>query len=174
MQTIGFVGKIYNMKSTGKGDKLRLNFRLAVRKKYVSEDDKKDGKVNVFVPLVAFGKTAELIEQYFEDGSAIGVSNCEYTTFEFEGDDGETVYGHNFKVGNIEFLPSGGDDAGGGSKKSSGSKKRRRDDDDDEEEEERPRRKKPARNSSSGSSKPAKKRPVYDDEDDEDEDDLPF
>lgn len=174
MQTISFVGKIYNMKATGKGDKMRLNFRIAVRKKYVSEEDKKANKVNTFVPVVAFGKTAELIEQYFEDGSVIGLNNCEYSTFEFEGDDGETVYGHNFKVGGIDFLPSGEDNGGGSSKKSS-SKRRSRDDDDDEEEEERPRRKK--KSSSSSSSKPAKKkRPVYDDEDDDDEDDddVPF
>lgn len=174
MQSISFVGKMYGKKATGSGDKMRLNFRLAVRKQYVSEDDKKNNKVNVFVPFVAFGKLAELLDQYIEDGQGVALHNCEYTTFEWE-DDGETQYGHNFKAGGMSFLPTSGDEDGGGSsRKSSGSKKRRSRDDDDEEEEERSSRKS-RRSSSSGKSSGSKKpkKPVYDDEDEED-DDVPF
>lgn len=184
MQSISFVGKLYNKKATGSGDKMRLNFSLAVRKKYVSEADKKANKVNVFVPMVAFGKLAELIDEYIDEGRGVALSNCEYSTFEYEDDEGETKYGHNFKVGGMDFLPAGEDDAGSRkSSKKSGSKKRRSrdedydDDDEDEEEEERPRRRK---KSSKPASKPAKKkRPVYDDDDDdfdddEDDDDVPF
>jgi single-stranded DNA-binding protein len=175
MQNIAFVGKMYNKKATGKGDKMRLNFNLAVRKKYVSEEDKKNNKVNVFVPFVAFGKLAELIDQYIDEGRGVALSNCEYTTYTFE-DDGETKYGHNFKAGGMDFLPQGEEDAG--AKKSTKKKSRRRDEDEDEdedeeEEEERPRRKK----KTSSSKAPAKKKkPVYDDEDDDDDDDddVPF
>jgi single-stranded DNA-binding protein len=169
VQNLSFVGKVYNLKEEGKKDSKRVNFRLAVRKKYVSDEDKKNSRYNVFVPFVAFGKTAELIAEHFEDGSILGVSNCEYSTFEYEKD-GDKVYGHNFKVGELNFLPREEDDAGAKKSKKTKSKSRRRDDDDDEdedeEEEERPRKKKKK-------SKPAKKKkPVYDeDEDDDDEDD---
>lgn len=186
MQNLSFVGKVYNLKEEGKKDSKRVNFRLAVRKKFVTDEDKKAGKVNTFVPFVAFGKTAEVIAEYVEEGRVIGVSNCEYSTFEFQKD-GDTVYGHNFKVGNLDFLPKDEEDDAGSrkSKKTKSKSKRRRDDDDDdeeEEEEERPRKKKKKKEEP----KKKKKRPEpeededddddYDDEDDDDidDDDVPF
>lgn len=185
MQNISFVGKIYNMKTEEdkKGNVSRVNLRLAVRKKYVSDEDKKDNKYNVFVPFVVFGKTAELLDQYFKDGDIVGFSNCEYSTFEFENKDGDTVYGHNFKVGELNFMPGGNsseDDDKKSKKTKSKSKRRRDDDDDDDEEEERPRKKKrPSRDE-----KPKKKRRPepeededdddYEDDDDIDDEDVPF
>lgn len=146
MQTITFVGKIYKLESSGKAGKdgFRVNFRLGVRKKYVSEEDKKEGKTQVFIPMIAFGKTAEFIDQYFEDGSVICVSNCEYNTFESDKD-GEKKFFHNFKIGNVDFVPQSSDSDGGS--RSSNSKSSKSDakpqgksrrelieDDDDEEE----------------------------------------
>lgn len=177
MQNLSFVGKVYNLKSEEdkKGDVTRVNLRLAVRKKYVSDEDKKENKYNVFVPFVAFGKTAELIDAHIKDGDIIGFSNCEYSTFEFKKD-GDTVYGHNFKVGELNFIPgansSNDDDEDSGRKKKSTRSKRRRDD--DEEEEEAPRRKKRR----AADEKPKKKRrpepedEYEDDDDDEDYDDI--
>lgn len=184
MQNISFVGKVYNMKTETdkKGNVSRVNLRLAVRKKFVTDEEKKNNQYNTFVPFVAFGKTAELLDDHVNDGDIIGFSNCEYSTFEYEKD-GDKVYGHNFKVGSLDFIPGGkqSDDDDESDRRKSKSRKssRRRDDDDDEEEEERPRRKKrPAREEKPPAKK--KRRPVeedYDDEDyddDIDDDDVPF
>lgn len=182
MQNVSFVGKVYNLESVEdkKGNLQRVKFRLAVRKKFVTDEEKKKNQYNVFVPFVAFGKTAELIDEHIQDGSVIGVSNCEYATFEFENKDGDTVYGHNFKVGSLEFLPrTADDDEDGGSKKSrSKSKKRRNDDDDDEEE--TPRRKK-KRATKEAPKKKRRPEPEddeddddYEDYDDVDDEDVPF
>lgn len=176
MQNISFVGKVYNLKSEEdkKGNVTRVNFRLAVRKKFVSDEDKKDNKYNVFVPFVAFGKTAELIDDHIKDGNVIGVSNCEYSTFEFENKDGDTVYGHNFKVGNLEFIPKSADDDDdddSSSRKKKKDKKKKRRDDDDDDEDEAPRKKK----KSKSEDKPKKKKrpePEDDDDDDDDDDDI--
>jgi len=164
MQTITFLGKIYKLESSGSPGKdgFRVTFRLGVRKKYVSEEDKKEGKTQVFVPMIAFGKTAEFIDQYFEDGSAIAVSNCEYNTFESDKD-GEKKFFHNFKIGNVDFVPQTSDsDSNSRSNNSKSSKsdskpqtKSRREliEDDDDEEEYVPRSKRSSASSASSSSR---------------------
>ncbi|MNQ66142.1 Single-stranded DNA-binding protein [compost metagenome] len=135
MQTIGFTGLIYGLKETGKKGKdgYRVNFRLGVRKSYVSDEDKKAGKTQTFIPMVAFGKTAEFIMDYFEDGKPITVTNVEYNTWE-SSDNGKTEYFHNFRVGQAGFVPGTGDNNGGGGNGGGGGKSssRRRDDDDDD------------------------------------------
>lgn len=134
MQTIGFTGLIYGLKDTGKKGKdgYRVNFRLGVRKSYVSDEDKKAGKTQTFIPMVAFGKTAEFIMEYFEDGKPITVTNVEYNTWE-STDGGKTEYFHNFRVGQAGFVPGTGDNNGGGNGGGGGkSSSRRRDDDDDD------------------------------------------
>lgn len=133
MQTIGLTGLIYGLKETGKKGKdgYRVNFRLGVRKSYVSDEDKKAGKTQTFMPMVAFGKTAEFIMDYFEDGKPITVTNVEYNTWE-STDGGKTEYFHNFRVGQAGFVPGTGDSNGGNGSGGSKSSSRRRDDDDDD------------------------------------------
>lgn len=181
MQNISFVGKIYGLESDGKKGKdgFKVKFRLSVRKRWVSDEDKKNGRTQTFVPCVAFGKTAELIDEYFQDGSIIGVRDLEYSTWESDSN-GSKQYFHNFKVGGIDFIPTeDGGQGGGGSKsssKSSGSSKRRRDEDEDEDDSRSSRRSRRSRDEDDEeddrrSSKRSSRRSR--DEDDED-DDVPF
>lgn len=183
MQSLSFVGKVYNLKADTdkKGNVSRVNLRLAVRKKFVTDEEKKKNQYNVFVPFVAFGKTAELLDEHVSDGDIIGFSNCEYSTFEYEKD-GDTVYGHNFKVGSLEFIPGGkqSDDDDESDRRKKKSKKKSRRDDDDEDEDDRPRRKKRRSRDDDDDyeEKPKKKRRSrdedFDDDDDLDDDDVPF
>ncbi len=118
-----FEGRIGKLKMNGKGDKKYLTFTLSVRKDYISEKDKEANKINNFLFMKAFGKTAEFIEQYFEDGKHIGVT-CSYETWEGKDDDGDTTYNHNFNIIKANFV--GGKDDGD----DSGSKSSKSDDDD--------------------------------------------
>ena len=118
MNVCVFEGKIYNLKSVGKGDKARITFRLGVRKDFLTEADKEAKRYNNFVSLTAFGKTAEFIENNFEDGKNIGVT-CSYETWEGKDDDGDKTYNHNFKVNSASFVGAKEDSDDSGSKKSS-------------------------------------------------------
>ena len=176
MQNLSFVGKIYNLEAVEdkKGNLQRVKFRLAVRKKFVTDEEKKKKQYNVFVPFVAFGKTAELIDEHFQDGSIIGLSNCEYSTFEFENKDGDTVYGHNFKVGNLEFIPGANASSDDEDDSSSRRKKKKSR---DKDEDEAPRRKK--RKADTKKKRRPEPEDDYEDDDDdedydEDDDDVPF
>lgn len=153
MQLCAFVGKIYSKKYTD-GKNPRLAFRLAVRKSYVSEDDRENGRVNEFVPCVAFGPLAERINEFFAEGDPICI-HAEYQTFTYTDDDGDEQRSHNFKVNSFFFPPTNGN----------GNGKRDRDEDEDRKIKKKKKLKK------------AKKR--YEEEDDdfdweEDDDDVPF
>ena len=131
-QNISFLGKVYNKKLEGSGEKARLSFTLSVRKSYVSEEDKKAGKINLFIPMVIFGKRAEALEQYFPDGRPIYVSNCTYETWQYKSE-GDVKYGHNFKVGDWSFVPEDSQEEKS-TKKSESRKSRFEDEYDDEDE----------------------------------------
>ena len=54
-----------------------------------------------FVPIVAFGKTAEVISKYFTKGSKIAVTS-HFQTGSYEKD-GKKVYNNNFVVDKVDF-----------------------------------------------------------------------
>ena len=62
-----------------------------------------------FVPIVAFGKTAEVIDKYFGKGSRIAVtSHFQSSSYE---KDGKKVYVNNFVVDKVDFCEKKGDSA---------------------------------------------------------------
>lgn len=69
--------------------------RLAVGRKF--------GEGTDYIPITAFGKTAELCEKYLSKGKKIGVVG-EIRTGSYKGKNGETVYTTEVIVENIEFL----------------------------------------------------------------------
>lgn len=85
--------------STGDRPTAVARFSLAV--------DKWDGKQRgvVFVPVVAFGKTAETIEKYVGKGQMIGITG-ELDTGSYEKD-GHKVYTWNVKVSKLDFCGKG-------------------------------------------------------------------
>ena len=76
--------------------KVYLNNTLAVPRKGYGNSD--------FFSITAFGKTAELINQYFSKGSRIGLEcHANSTTYE---KDGHKVYATSFIVDSIDFCES--------------------------------------------------------------------
>lgn len=87
-------------------------FRLAVDRRY-----KKEGEQTAdFINCVAFGKTAEFIEKYFQKGMRIGI-NGRIQTGSYTNNDGNKVYTTDIVVENCEFVESKAasrDSSGGG------------------------------------------------------------
>ncbi len=54
-----------------------------------------------FVPIVAFGKTAEVINNYFQKGSKIAITS-HFQTGSYEKD-GKKIYNSNFVVDKVDF-----------------------------------------------------------------------
>lgn len=86
------------IKTTEKnGKEMKIaNFTLAVNRKYKSEEQSAD-----FIRCVAFGKTAEFIETYFQKGMKADVIG-EIRTSSFEKD-GQRNYYTNIQISSIEF-----------------------------------------------------------------------
>ena len=112
MQVMGVTGKIYGMKpgQTGNG-KDKVSFRVGVRKQFVTDQDKQDGKTLSFLPMIAMGPTAKFIMDYFKDGDTISIGNMEYQTYRTQNAPNEFDDAHIFKVNQAGFA---GDGSGGG------------------------------------------------------------
>lgn len=75
-------------------------FTLACDRKYKKEEDAAD-----FISCVAFGKTAEFIEKYFEKGNRIGL-NGRIQTGSYTNKDGQKVYTTDVIAEGVEFVES--------------------------------------------------------------------
>lgn len=73
-------------------------FTLAVNRAYQRGDVKAD-----FLNMVAFGKTAETISNYFHQGSRI-VVHCHVQNESYTNKDGNNVYQTNFIVDSFSFV----------------------------------------------------------------------
>lgn len=75
-------------------------FNLAVERTYKSRDGEKSTD---FIPIVAWGKTAELCEQYLQKGSMAGVAG-RIQTRSYEANDGSKRYVTEVVVEEVTFL----------------------------------------------------------------------
>ena len=73
-------------------------FKLAVNRAYQKGDVKAD-----FLNMVAFGKTAENISDYFHQGSRI-VVHCHVQNESYTNKEGNKIYQTNFIVDNFSFV----------------------------------------------------------------------
>lgn len=101
MNNHSFHGRIISKKLMGEGDYQRLVFTVAVRNKMKEKSGEK--KPDNMHPCVAFGKLAEMINQYFEVGAGVIVSNAEFTSSSKKNDDGTFINYYNFVVQEIDF-----------------------------------------------------------------------
>ena len=87
---------------TLEGDVKVANFTLAVEKTYKNKDGERDAN---FISIVAWRKTAELIEKYLKKGTKVVITgrlqNNNYTN-----KDGQKVYDIRIMVEDIEFAES--------------------------------------------------------------------
>lgn len=103
-----FSGKIYNLKDNGKtGKDANANFRLAVRKPFVTDEDKKNKEYNHFLTVNGWGQRADQLLQFFKDGDFIEV---DVSWDPFKGNNGEVPQ---FRLNDWSF-PAGGSDSGNG------------------------------------------------------------
>lgn len=93
-----FVGWITNDLEMREGNNTKyLRFQVAVRR-----NNGKDGQKYDYVPIVAFGKTAEFINQYFNKGDYIHL-NTKFRISKYTGSDGNVRYSHDFVVTEAGF-----------------------------------------------------------------------
>ena len=128
MQVMGVTGKIYGMKpgQTGNG-KDKVSFRIGVRKQFVTDQDKQDGKTMTFMPMIAMGPTAKFIMDYFNDGDAIAIGSMEYQTYRTQNAPNEFDDAHIFKVNSVGFVSDGnggGNNGGGQQRQNNGGNQR--------------------------------------------------
>lgn len=83
----------------------------------VNRPPSKDGEKGAdFISVVAFGKTAEIIEQYMKKGNEIAIEG-RIQTGSYEKN-GQTVYTTDVVANRVEFLRRPGESAGSGQPKS--------------------------------------------------------
>lgn len=86
-------------KSTGEQD-ITVRFRLAIQRPVKDQDGNRKAD---FIPCVAFGKVAEVIEKYIHKGDRVLVEGV-FNSGQYESDKGETVYTLEAIVRKVEFL----------------------------------------------------------------------
>ena len=99
MNSCNFLGRISSdIDYRVNGDKCVARFSIAVNKR--GKDRKAD-----FFRIVAFNKTAEVINNYFHKGSRIGLECTAVQPEKYEDRNGKTVYPNvEFWVSNIDFV----------------------------------------------------------------------
>lgn len=144
MNTVALMGRLtkdpmVSEYGSGKNAGLLTRFTMAVRR---------DGNNADFISCVAFGKTAELIDQYFKKGDQIGVTGS-IQTGKYKNKDGDTVYTTDVIVRQIDFTGSAGKSDNEDEEYAPTDTELPFPEDDEEEEEER----KPKKSGSSGRSR---------------------
>lgn len=77
-----------------------VRFTLAINRNYTNQNGERDAD---FISCIAWRKTAELINQYFNKGSEIGVSG-RIQTGSFDKEDGTKVYTTDVVADEITFI----------------------------------------------------------------------
>ncbi len=98
---IGHVGQDPEVKVLENGSKL-VKFSLATNDWYYDKDGRKIEET-AWHRLIAFGKTAEFIEQYVQKGSKLAVDG-QITYRQFENNEGQTVYLTEIRVSEVMLL----------------------------------------------------------------------
>lgn len=88
--------------TTGESATAIARFSLAVNRKFKNADGEYEAD---FINCVAFGKTAEFIEKYFNKGMAMGIAG-RIQTGSYTNKDGQKVYTTEVVVEETEFVES--------------------------------------------------------------------
>ena len=88
---------------TGQGENSTVaRFSVAINRKFKNNEGKYDAD---FPNVIAFGKTAQFIEQYFHKGMMIGLTG-RIQTGSYTNKDGVTVYTTDVVAEDVEFVES--------------------------------------------------------------------
>lgn len=103
MEMIGNIGKEPEYSNLPNGT-LVARFSLAVARDYKTRETSEKVEKTVWVPLKAYNRNAEILQEFCQSGSKLYVE-CEYNPFEYEKD-GERKFGHDFTVHGFQMLNS--------------------------------------------------------------------
>lgn len=103
MNSVQLVGRLTKDVEVYNGTSTVAKFTVAVDRRYSKDGDRQAD----FITCVAFGKTAEFVENYFGKGQRIGL-NGRIQTGSYEKEDGTKVFTTDVVVENCEFVESKG------------------------------------------------------------------
>lgn len=99
-----FVGRVaQDPEVRTNSDKVSVSFSLAVNRKWTINGERKE--ITDFIPVVAFGKIAEILERYLTKGRLILIDG-RLTVKSFDREDGSKGKAYNIVCENWEFLDS--------------------------------------------------------------------
>lgn len=103
MNNNNYIGNICtDIKLHGENNNV-AKFMVAVRRNF--KNKQKDEYESDFIPMIAFGKTAEIIANNFEKGKQIGITG-RYQSGSYENNEGKKIYTHDIVVNDITFVGS--------------------------------------------------------------------
>lgn len=103
MNNNNYIGNICtDIKLHGENNNV-AKFMIAVRRNF--KNKQKDEYESDFIPMIAFGKTAEIIANNFEKGKQIGITG-RYQSGSYENNEGKKIYTHDIVVNDITFVGS--------------------------------------------------------------------
>lgn len=105
MNKVSIMGRLTRDPEVAKaGETLKARYTVAVDRPKRSKDA--ETKTD-FIPVVAWGKTAEFVEKYLKKGTLI-IVNGFFETGSYKNKDGNTVYTYNVNAQEHEFVPGTG------------------------------------------------------------------
>lgn len=103
MNNNNYIGNICtDIKLHGENNNV-AKFMIAVRRNFKNKQT--DEYESDFIPMIAFGKTAEIISNNFEKGKQIGITG-RYQSSSYENNEGKKIYTHDIVVNDITFVGS--------------------------------------------------------------------
>ena len=106
MNKVSLVGRLTHdpelRYTQGSNSNVNASFSVAVNRRFKNSDGNYDAD---FIRCVAFGKTAEFIGNYFNRGSAIGITG-HIQTGSYTNKDGQKIYTTDVVVEDAEFVES--------------------------------------------------------------------
>jgi len=87
-----------------------LNFSMATTRRWTDKDTQEKREVTTWHRLVAWGKKAEILNQYLQTGSKLYVECEDYKVDGYTANDGDIKGSADFTVANFEFLGGGNRD----------------------------------------------------------------
>lgn len=103
MNNNNYIGNICtDIKLHGENNNV-AKFMIAVRRNFKNKQT--DKYESDFIPVIAFGKTAEIIANNFEKGKQIGITG-RYQSGSYENNEGKKIYTHDIVVNDITFVGS--------------------------------------------------------------------
>ena len=106
VQILGRFTKEQELKYTASGTAILRN-NIAVQRNFKNKDGERESD---FINVVAFGKTAELLNQYFGKGQQVAVEG-RIQTGSYEKGDGTRVYTTDVIINQFDFVGSNNDNA---------------------------------------------------------------